>query len=513
MIRKGIVSMKFKNKLTALLVLLLVTFSLAPDRNLNREGRSISSVGYTMDDVEKLKNDKEALIGVFSKRQRRKVLERYPDADFQAQLADLFSLSMLKFLNNSKLRCELNLVESFKSTLSQAQITARPEDMLDYIKVLRSNHQIDDILYEFLEGLITDYHQLLKFDNIRIKGSQKYKNQLIQSTVRSSRELRKLLEVNDLNELYSNFTLWPDEEDFCLYQEVNFIKTDLRDYKNPGKKVNKKRKSAILKLLNRQAFADGIISTRTFVKLEYLRKDSFVKDRYLRLADYLKVIFNAKNRLRPINADYEIVDIEKESEFSSEKLGRFSKITRRKDLYEKYNETQIVMLAQVLVKASRRMGVDPDVTASRPVITQSFEFINQFGERENYVEEIVLDPQSQYNLARKRMKKDMLDLEATDMFVGVNIYYDEVVMAAFETGYLTMEDIEYAIQYDDLWNPEKTKFERIMGFIFRITGYATFFVPPPWNVTATLGLAIIQGAIDKHNVKGADNENAATFID
>jgi hypothetical protein len=169
-------------------------------------------------------------------------------------------------------------------------------------------------------------------------------------------------------------------------------------------------------------------------------------------------------------------------------------------------------MAQVLQKASRRMGVDPDVISSRPVITQSFDVMGDDGIVRNYVEELELDSQSQFNLARRRMRKDILDLEAMDIFNGTRIFYDEVVMAAFETGYLTIEDIEYAIRYDDLWNPTKTRFDRISGFIFSFTGYATFFVPPPYNVTASLGLAIIQGIVNSNNVKGEDNDNAATFI-
>ena len=128
------------------------------------------------------------------------------------------------------------------------------------------------------------------------------------------------------------------------------------------------------------------------------------------------------------------------------------------------------------------------------------------------VEELELDPQSQFNLARRRMRKDILDLEAMDIFNGTRVFYDEVVMAAFETGYLSIEVIEFAVRYDDLWNPTQTRFERISGFIFSFTGYATFFVPPPYNVTASLGLAIIQGIVNSSNVKGEDNDNAATFI-
>ena len=158
------------------------------------------------------------------------------------------------------------------------------------------------------------------------------------------------------------------------------------------------------------------------------------------------------------------------------------------------------------------MGVDPDVKSSRPIITQSFSYILEDGTVENYVEEIVLDPQSQYNLARRRMRKDILDLGAMEIFQKREIYYDEVVMAAFETGYLTLEDIQFALMYDNLWNPTRTRFERIFGFTTSLVGYATFFVPPPYNVAASLGMAIIDGIVREKTRKGEDNDNAATYI-
>jgi hypothetical protein len=471
---------------------------------------------YSINDIAKLRNDKEVFITTFSESQKDDVLEKYSNLVKRQEITSTFQNAMLDFANNSNLRCELNAISTFKYFLSENELPNSSKDISSYLKLLRSTHEIDDILYELLDGINTDFHKIERMNKAQYTFSEKERKSWTKAKSKrdrkSLRDYNKTIAVNDTASIYSNFSSWPDERSTCLYKEINVIKTKVIDYKSDDSKIKHKRKTQIVGQLNKRALLLDVITPKTFMKLEYLRNKSFVRNRYLRLEDYLKVVFRAKNKMKPHSYNYVIKNIETENEFSSESIRRFSKLTRRKDMYEKFNETQIVLMAQVLQKASRRMGVDPDVDASRPVITQSFEIIGEDGIVRNYVEELVLDPQSQFNLARRRMRKDIIDLEGMDLFNGTKIYYDEVVMAAFETGYLSIEDIEFAVRYDDLWNPTQTRFERISGFIFSFTGYATFFVPPPYNVTASLGLAIIQGIVNSSNVKGEDNDNAATFI-
>lgn len=214
-----------------------------------------------------------------------------------------------------------------------------------------------------------------------------------------------------------------------------------------------------------------------------------------------------------VSKGYKPINLDDEDKFSSERLKRFSKLTRRKILYRKYTETQIIMLAQVLQKASRRMGVDVDTESGTPYITQEFSVLQPNGERTTYVERFDLDPQSQFNLARRLMRKDILDLQMMDTFQGLQITYDDVVSAAFETGYITIEDITYVVRYDDLWNPEISKWERVSGFVFKVAGYSSFFLPPPWNIVGTIAIGVVEGIVQKKFETGADNDNPATFIE
>jgi hypothetical protein len=86
-------------------------------------------------------------------------------------------------------------------------------------------------------------------------------------------------------------------------------------------------------------------------------------------------------------------------------------------------------------------------------------------------------------------------------------------MAALETGYISLEDIEYVVKYDDLWNPHKSDFEKIVGFVGTVAGVSTIFLPPPWNITASIAVGIIEGLVLSKNKNGARNDNPSTFIE
>lgn len=473
----------------------------------------ISSSSFALDiqmsDLKMVNNDKEGQIKAISRSDLSQIENTVVTDYALKKLGEIFYRSLYDFLSTSKIRCEFNFNTKFKAELGDADFFTTNADVEKYLKILRVNHYIDDILYENLSAINRDEENLLAI-------AQQFQNDPSSSSSRRlSRKETRLDQSNNVEDLYLNFQQWPDEAELCTYRQFNFLRDGVRDEDGKKSGLNRKARLKLLKRLNLVALKKGIITSETYRKLEYFRNDNYHENRYITLQSYFDITFKAKNKLLPYGQDltFSNLDGDNQSEFSSERAHRHTRLTKRKELYEKYNENEIMMLAQVLVKASRRMGVDPDVTSSAPIISQTFEFTNQNGERENYVEVLTLDPQSQYNLARKRLRKDIFDLQTMDTFYKKKIRYEEIVMAAYETGYITYEDIEYAVKYDDLWNPEKTRFEKIKSFIFDVGGYATFFAPPPFNVVASLGLTLVEGFIDSKNVKGENNENISTFID
>ncbi len=201
---------------------------------------------------------------------------------------------------------------------------------------------------------------------------------------------------------------------------------------------------------------------------------------------------------------------EDQAEFASEYIKRRKKLTRRKSLYYKYNATQIVMLAQVLEKASMRMGIDPTVETSTPEITTNY-VMRRDGSQTQFSETYELSPSEQFEFARKRLRMDLMDLSSSKTFAGVKITYEDVIMAALETGYISHHDIEYVIKYDDLWNPEISPWKKFKDYTLSFAGTAAFYLPPPWNVIGAVGLVFVNTKLSSK--KGHENhENPANIF-
>jgi hypothetical protein len=460
---------------------------------------TLSSVAfgqYEMKDVYKLRNDKEPLISSFNNKDREKVLKLYQDQSVRAKIAETFYETVFKFVNADNNQCDLNLQSLLKAAFKQEGFASNEEELESIFKLLRVYNNIDDILYEILSANNKVAHEIEKLD-------------LAKKAPRAGKHT-ELYERNDIQDLFSNFSEFPDEIETCSFQEFTFILKKVRN--DEGRRPKKPEKD--LRKLMKKALEDKVISLESFHKLEYLRKRSEVSERLIFFRDYFKIVVQAKNKMVPLSTSPQPpARIEEEDKFSSIKMRRFSKLTRRKLLYRKYDENQIVMLSQVLQKASRRMGVDVDTESGIPYVMQEFSVLEPNGERRTYVERIDLDPQSQFNFARRLLRKDMIEVQMMDLFNGLKVTYEDLVMAAFETGYVSFEDISYVVRYDDLWNPEISKFERVRGFVFRVAGYSSFFLPPPWNIVGTLAIGIVEGIVERKNSNGANNDNPATFIE
>lgn len=452
---------------------------------------------YTYNDVLKLRNDKEVMITSFNKRDRDKIVDKFNNQDQRDKIKKVFFTTIQEFLNEEESqKCELHLIDLLRKNFKANGLPDDKDSIEEQLKMVRVYNGIDDILYDILSANNKDYFALQGL-NLSKRPSKLVRNH------------KELLQHNDIKDLYSNFEEFPDEINNCAYQEFVFIKNKIRNKDNlkPSKPLKE------MSILNIKAYEEKLITVETYNKLEYLREKSDLTKRMVWLKDYIKIIFQAKNQMLPLTRYYQPINLEDEDRFSSERVSRWNKLTRRKLLYKKYDETQIILLAQVIQKASRRMGVDVDTQSGVPYISQEFSVLQPNGTRQTYVERHDLDPQSQFNLARRLMRKDILDLQMMDIFNGLKITYQDVVMAAFETGYISIEDITYVIRYDDLWNPERSKYERVMGFVFRVAGYSTFFLPPPWNVIGTIAIGIVEGIVEKRTSTGAENDNPATFIE
>lgn len=467
-----------------------------PIEDIQQEELGPSIENYTYDSLSKIRNDKEVVISSFSKSEKTRILNKFSNKEEVAKIQKIFIDNLYSFLNVDDAHCETRYISNLFRDLKRLNGNLAEEEMLDIFKMLRVNNSIDDVYYEILESLSRDYysHESVVLKAAAVKGP--FTN------------YEKKAKAYDLEQLFSNFKTFPDETSSCSYSEFIRLRENVGGLKD---KVTSKNKE--LKKLAYLALDKKLISLETYNELKFLADNSTLNRRNVWLNNYFRITFLAKNKMIPFKRNYKVINLEDESKFSSERIKRFSSITRRKILFKKYDESQIILLTQVMKKASQRMGVDPDTKTSVPYLIHQFYIEKESGQTQNLVEKIELDTQDQFNLARKLLRKDMVALQMMKSFQNVDITYTDLVMASLETGYISLDDIEYVVKYDDLWNPETSKTDRMINMTFRIAGYGTFFLPPPWNVTAALALSVIEGIVDSKNINGASNDNPNSIIE
>jgi hypothetical protein len=105
----------------------------------------------------------------------------------------------------------------------------------------------------------------------------------------------------------------------------------------------------------------------------------------------------------------------------------------------------------------------------------------------------------QYFFARKLLLKEMQELNRSSLFQGVEFGFEEVIAAALETGLVGENMLSEVYKIDDLWNPNVAPWEKVSGLALRVSGSATVFLPPPFNVVGSLAILVIEGLIENRH--------------
>ncbi len=173
------------------------------------------------------------------------------------------------------------------------------------------------------------------------------------------------------------------------------------------------------------------------------------------------------------------------SDFVTERVKKLDGSLRQR-LYERFSETQIDLMANIVKKLATRLNVDRGE-------------VNLFIEDE-LVETIPLAPMEIYRMTIRLLRKEMLELNNSSLFQGNQFSYQDVITAAFEAGYVNGAEIEEIQRLEELWNPKKSIFQKLRFWIQTTVSVGTVLVPPPWNFLGVLALIVI----DTYTTTGDD---------
>jgi hypothetical protein len=209
---------------------------------------------------------------------------------------------------------------------------------------------------------------------------------------------------------------------------------------------------------------------------------------------YFRMIQTVKNRsvLNPASVSESGPNL-----FSSEYKNKRHRLTHRVDLYTRFTSTQILLLSDVL----KHLMIRLEATRAKLVFTYP-----------NSEDAIDLSPMGQYYFARKLLLKEMQDLNRSTLFQGVQFGFEEVIAAALETGLVNGRMLSEVLRIDDLWNPFIAPWEKVTSLALRVSGSATVFLPPPFNVVSSLAILVIEGMIQsRHRVANQGRDGYDPF--
>lgn len=420
-------------------------------------------------DVNLLQNNKEAYSRLISKQKQRQVnvwLTSQNQNDLKNRIYQFLKDTLDFFSLNGE--CELQLARLMIEKAQYYNLASDKYELYTLLNYLRLENHIDDIFLRISSNLID-----LEIRLIEMEGSK---------PVRPFNASNDVTREIDIAKTYAPFKIHPDEKSQCAISSWRRLIFGLGW-------DNLRNRDLLMKKLNYLAFSEGAIELQTYQTLELLR-DYNIIDWDITLYQYLDVIKNAKDKLR--KPDKPSIRF---SNFSSTIVSRKEKITHRERLFKEYTSTQIMMLADIIQKTSRRMD------ARR--ISINFENPELPTETEIYV----LSPMERYRLSLKMLRKDMAETMRSELFQGKVIQYEDLVSAAFETGLIESQDLEMILKFEEFWNPKIPRWKMYANFAFQMAGSASFYLPPPFNILGALALAITQTKVINQDQKPDSNDN------
>lgn len=411
-------------------------------------------------EVGKLSNNKEVFSRVLTNQDKINIdiwIKSHPLGANELKKASLLALTeVFNEFERIDSTCEFGFIQKLQEEGMRMGIITKESEVLTLNTYLRHTDMIDDVLYKIFKDA-----SLVKFALESVSTSSAVSGRPRNLYTSQNKE-------TDIEKLYKDFKTWPDEKNNCsldfyfkLSQRITWKTTNDRDFQ--------------LQKLNYIAYSKKIISTEVFNKLEVLRRKSIL-NWPIYLNRYVDIIDNAKDRLT------KAPELKATNDFGSEYISRKQNITQRGNLYRTYNSTQIMMLAQIIEKTAKRMD-------SR-LVTLNWQYTDDpNGETQVYI----FSPMEQYRATLKLLRKDMGEIMRSEAFKGTKLEYSHLIAAAFETGFIKSEELDYILKFEDFWNPKIPKWRTYANFAFSLAGTATFYLPPPWNIIGSIGLILAQG--------------------
>ncbi|MES2526120.1 MAG: hypothetical protein V4598_03510 [Bdellovibrionota bacterium] len=427
-------------------------------------------------DVTLLQNNKEANSRIVTKKDRANLtswVEEHRLGDqLAAKAASVFRATMIAY-DAREAQCDVGMASLLITNAKNAGVMIEDTELRNLLIFLREQNQMDDILLNIF----------LKSDEVRfdIANAGRW--------IRPKTPRNLMAPANvDMKKYFSYINGWPDDNSYCSIGRY-FRMAEMLTFKTKTERDNMMWKMAHIGL------RDGVIDALTFHRLEALRLN-YVLDWDHYSYNYLEMISSAKDKLAK---QREVIST---NTFSERYVSRKEKLTQRGRLYKTYSPTQVMIMASVIEKLSKRMDA------------RRVELIFQYGAEQGTDTQIyVLSPMEQYRVSIKMMKKEMAELMRGDLFKNTGISYEDIIASSFETGLIKSSELDQILKFEEFWNPKApSRFRTYAQFAFSLAGTATFYLPPPWNLVGAVALMFSQSRLMPTTVAPDADDNWNVII-
>jgi len=363
--------------------------------------------------------------------------------------------------NSNVLKCDFTLYESLQLQLNHLLY---PVSLTDFLLLSRSKNFIDDPVYD----AILFVHQL-KTSQPDLKFAMRLQNEMTGAS-------------EDLQKIYHQFAKSLTQNS-CVSSALKSVSAKIKS--NFEERELKKFKFKHLKYYHQFAFKQKWISGEQYLLL----MQAYEVKLHLRSFDYANYLSN-KAILRTQSPLYDSND---KSSFVSQRQKK-DKLSLRQSLYQRYDYAQILLMSNILKKLRQRLN-------SKKVE------IHQFDQNGVLAEVIELAPMEIYYFAIDILRKEMSELRTNSLFQGKAPSYLDIIVAGFETGIIHSSELEQIRKLEQVWNPDKTLYEKAEVWIRTFATVTSVLLPPPYGMIPILSLVIIEAVANQKNNKGANDES------
>lgn len=231
-------------------------------------------------------------------------------------------------------------------------------------------------------------------------------------------------------------------------------------------------KNGHLKATNKVAKKKGYVTKNEYQLLESFRRNK-VQYWHLSLQQY-------SYKLRALRRQIDRYGYE-EGNFVTVN-NKKAKMSLRQYLFSRYSYMQILMMGNIVEKMRKRLD------------STDISILIRYADDEQ-TEVIPLEPMERFRFVLKLLRKEIAKLNQSNLFEDAGAHYAAVIAASYEIGIVPAVELEELASLEEIWNPKRTRMDRIMSWARMFGGVASVVIPGPFAFLPVLTIMVVDGIV------------------